>query len=156
MAVQGPFVFLNRAKLKVLTGGGTTINLTTDTFKAALCTSVQALDGTFLGSSTDARYADLTAELTTANGYTAGGLALSSLALTRFTGSATNDSVAWDCADLVWTLTGGITFKYLVIYDFTATNKDIIALCDMDTGGGSVSPLAGTLTVAVANIETFK
>lgn len=154
MATQGPWKFFNRAKLKVL---DTTVSLKNDTFKIVLCTSVQALDETFLGSSTDARYADLTAELTTANGYTAGGLTLTSDALTRFTTTQTNDSVAWDTADAVWTLTGGgLTFKYALIYSNTATNKDLVAMCDMDTGGGSVSPLTGALTIGIANIETFK
>ncbi len=121
------------------------------------CASTQSLDETFTGSSADCRYADLTAELATANGYTSGGLAAASVTLTRTTTTQTNDTVAWDIADLVWTLTGGgIAFKYLAIYDNTDANKSLVAMCDMDTGGGSVTPLAGTLTVAVTNIETFK
>src|SRR5437899_13097791 len=110
MATQGPFKFFNRAKLKVLDG---TLSLKNDAFKAALCASTQALDETFTGSSVDCRYADLTAELSTANGYTNGGLAASSVTLTRTTTTQTNDTVAWDIADLVWSLSGGgITFKY--------------------------------------------
>lgn len=150
MAVQGPFTLFNIPKKKILGGGGS-VNLLTDTFKAALCTSAQALAATFAGASTDARYADLTGELTTAAGYTAGGLTLTSPTLVDTAGV-----VSWDFADAVWTLTGGgITFKYFVIYDFTTTNKDLIAFCDMDTGGGSVSPTAGALTVAITNVGTF-
>lgn len=76
--------------------------------------------------------------------------------MSRTTTTQTNDTVAWDSADLVWTLTGGgITFKYIVIYDNTDANKSIVAISNMDTGGGSVAALAGTLTVTVSNIETF-
>lgn len=152
MATQGNWTFLDHAKLKTFN----TVNLATDTMKMALLGSSQSIDHTFLGSSTDARYADLTGELTTANGYTAGGLTLTSETLTRTTTSTTNDTVTWDTADAVWTLTGGITFKYAVIYDNTDTNKSILAFCDMDTGGGTVSPLPGTLTIAIANIMSWK
>lgn len=134
-----------------------TISLKNDTFKLVLTTSAQAIDATFLGSSADCRYADLTNELSTANGYTAGGLTLTSDTLTRTTTTQTNDTVAWDTADAVFTLTGGgITHKYALIYSNTATNKDLVCFCDMDTGGGSISPLAGTYTIGITNIETFK
>lgn len=153
MATQGNWTFFHRAKLKVLDG---TLSLKNDTFKLVLLTSSQSIDATFLGTSTDCRYADLTGELTTANGYTAGGLTLSSITLTRTTTTQTNDTVAWDSADAVFTLTGGITHKYAAVYDNTDTNKSLVAWCDMDTGGGSISPLAGTYTIGIANIETFK
>lgn len=154
MATQGPWKFFNRSKLKVL---DTTVSLKNDTFKIVLCASSQSLDETFLGTSTDCRYADLTGELATANGYTASGQTLTSNTLTRTTTSVANDTVAWDTADAVWTITGGgLTFKYALVYSNTATNKDLVAMCDMDTGGGSVSPLAGALTIGIVNIETFK
>jgi hypothetical protein len=46
------------------------------TIKAVLTTSTQAITRTFTGSSGNARYTDLTNELGTASGYTAGGVAL--------------------------------------------------------------------------------
>lgn len=142
MAVQGAFDIFDQANLKIADG---TIHLNSDTFKIALTTSSQAIAGNFAGSSTACRYADLTNELTTAAGYTAGGATLASVTFTRST-----STVTFDCADPTWTLTGGgITFKYAIIYSNTATNKDLLAFCDMDTGGGSVSPLAGTLTLQI-------
>ena len=142
MAVQGPITMFNRSKLYYADGTG--LLLPTNTIKAVLCTSSQSIDATFTGSSGDCRYADLTAELATANGYTIGGVTPGSVALTR--SSAT--TVEWNTAAAAWTLTNTITFKYMILYAFNLTNKNLIAFCDMDTGGGSVSPIAGTLTVS--------
>src|SRR5258706_9332685 len=102
MATQGPFKVFNRAKLKVLDA---TLSLKNDAFKAVLCASTQSLDETFTGSSADCRYADLTAELATANGYANGGLAAASVTLTRTTTTHTNHTAAWDIPDPGWTLT---------------------------------------------------
>jgi hypothetical protein len=137
MATQGPMLWMDRALKKIADG---TINLAGDTFHMALLGSAQALSATFTGSSGDARYADLTAELSTTNGYTNGGLALTGASLSRV---AVNQT-AWTTAAAQWTLTStGITFKYAAIVDWTAANKDILAFVDMDTGGGLVSPGAG-------------
>lgn len=136
MATQGPMTWMDRALQKIADG---TIHLSSDTFHMVLLGSSQALSATFTGSSADGRYADLTNELSTANGYTNGGLALTSAALSR---PAVN-STAWTTAAARWTLTGTINFKYAAIVDWTATNKDILGYLDMDTGGGLVSPGAG-------------
>lgn len=113
-------------------------NLTGDTFKLALTTSTQAISKTFLGTSTDCRYADLTAELATANGYTVGGLSLTSLSLLR-----SGSTETWSAGNASWTITGaGVTFKYGIVYDDTNANKDLLCFVDSDTGGGSTTVLA--------------
>lgn len=142
MATQGAFIVFDRAKLYI--GDGTSALLAASTFKAVLTTTTQAITQTFTGSSGDCRYADLTNELGTANGYTAAGVTLGSVAITRSSGPV----VEWNTASAAWTLTNTITFKYFLIYNNTLANKNLIGFCDMDTGGGSVSPIAGTLTVA--------
>lgn len=119
-----------------------------------LCDSSQALDPTFLGTSGDCRYSDLTGELPTANGYTNGGEVLTSVSL-----SITGPVVEFTCANPSWTLSGpGITFKYLVIKDNTAANGDLVFMCDMDTSGGSVSFAPGALTIQInaAGIATLQ
>ena len=140
MAVQGAWTILNLAKLKVMES---TINLAADNFNVVLCSSSQALSASFTGSSGQARYADLTGELATANGYTVGGVNLASPTLTL-----AGATVTFNGGNPSWTLTGsGITFKYAVIIDESAANKDILAYCDMDTSGGSVSPIAGSMEI---------
>lgn len=140
MATQGPFYWIDRALLKI---GDGTLDLDTMAINAVLLASTQAVTRTFTGSSGDARYADLTAELATANGYTAGGLALTSVALSR----PSTNIVKLTSLTLSWTLTGAITFKYVGLVVVGAANDDLLMVCDMDTGGGSVSPGAGTLTI---------
>lgn len=114
--------------------------LTTDDLKIALTTSAQALDRTFLGGSGDARYADLTAELTTAGGYTAGGASLSGLALAR-----TANVTLLNASNISWIITSTITFKYAVLYDNSLANKDLIAFLDTDTTNSSASTSVGTV-----------
>jgi len=149
MAV-GNYALLDRALLKILNG---TINLETMALKAILATSAQAIDKTFLGSSGDARYADLTGELTTANGYTAGGVALANVVLTRPTallGQITADP--WS-----WTITGaGITFKYGIIYVDGATNDDLLIVADLENTGGSITTIAGLLQMTPSANGLFR
>lgn len=201
------------AKKKLLTAG---FNLSSDALKAALCTSAQALSAGFLGSSADARFADLTGEISGA-GYTAGGLALSGVSLiyyvasaavavagtggttgaqtvtgttgtgTKFTANVTVATGAisavnsvtpgsysvlptdptqepvtgggltgaklniamgrmFTCSALTWS-SATFTAKYLVVYDNTATNKDLLLVVDLETTLPSgLSIVGGTLT----------
>lgn len=134
----GNFTFFNIAKGR---WNGTTA--TTDSFKAVLTTSSQALAATFTGGSGQARYADLTNEVANGNGYTTGGVVLGSVTWNQSTATWT-----FDAADSTWNLTGGgITFKYIVIFDDTVANDPLVGFIDADTGGGSLSPTAGTLTI---------
>ena len=69
----GAVILFNLAKRKAFEK---LIDFDNDTFKVALCHATQVLTAAFAGTSTDARYADLTDEATTAGGYTAGGVTL--------------------------------------------------------------------------------
>jgi len=140
MAIQGPMTWIDRALKKIADG---TMNISSDAFHMVLLNSSQAISATFVGSSGDARYADLTGELSTANGYTNGGLSLTGLSLTRV---AVN-TVSFTSTAAQWTLTSSITFKYVAIVDWTTANKDILGFCDMDTGGGSISPSTGLFAI---------
>lgn len=136
------FTLFNKAKKKL---GDGTIDLDTHAFKVMLCNASQSITAAFAGTSTDARKADLTGELTTANGYTAAGVALGSITWNEASGTVT-----FDAADTSWTLTGaGITYKYAVIYDDTATNDDLLGFVNMDDSSGSatISPAAGTHSI---------
>lgn len=145
----GNFTFFNIAKKKLTDG---TFDLDTHSFKVALTTSSQVLDATFAGTSTDARYADLTNELANGNGYTTTGQALGSVTLTRSTGT-----VAFDAADPTWTFSASKTFKYLVLYDDTDSNDGLVGFWDLDTGGGSITISSGgyTITFNASGIFTY-
>jgi len=148
----GPWTLFNKGELKLAQA---VIDLDSHAFKLALCGSTQALDRTFAGSSTDCRYADLTNELTTASGYTAGGLSLSSLSL-----SQAANAVTWLATDASWSLSGSLVFKYGVIYDNTNANKDLLCFFDANTAGGSstvtasVSPLIIPLSSGIFTITS--
>ena len=91
----GAFVLTDKAKLNFFSATDT-LN-PANTFKLTLHTS------TFTPApSTMEVYADLTNELTTANGYTSGGITLTSVALTQ-----TSGVVKFTSAAAVWTASGG-------------------------------------------------
>ncbi len=94
-----------------------------DTIKATLHTTSYgpAID-------TDEIFTSATGELTTANGYTAGGATLASkTAVYNPTGNVTTFS----CAAITWTASGaGITFRYVVFYDDTIASNPLIGYLD--------------------------
>lgn len=138
MAV-GPFKFFDRAVPKL---GDGTIDLNSHTFRAILCDDSQPLDETFAGTSTDARKADLTGEFSTGGGYTANGIALSSVTWTR-AGSV----VTFDAADLLWSALTLTDAAYLVIFDDSAANDDLLGFVELNVGG-TISPAGVDLSIA--------
>lgn len=136
----GPFTVFNIAKLKLLNGAH---DIDTHTYKMALVTSAQSIDATFAGTSTDARYADITSQVANGNGYTTGGKTLV-MSLTRSTGTITVD-----CDDQSWT-SATFSAKYAVIYNDTNANKDLLGFVDLETSVGTgLSPSNGTLSVTI-------
>jgi len=89
-----------------------TMDLDADSFKIALFLSTSnAATPTLSG------LASITNQHANANGYTTGGVVLGSVTWTRAAGVAT-----FDCADAVWTASGGsLVARYAVIYNDTVT-----------------------------------
>lgn len=90
-------------------------------------------------------YNDLTNELSTASGYTAGGVTLASVAMTYDTGT---DQIRLDFADPSWTFSGSVTWRYGVIYIDTAgasTTDPLLLLLDW----GTSQTVSGVYTVTV-------
>jgi len=116
--------------------------LRTATVKVSLHTS------TYTFAATHNVYADLTNELSTANGYTNGGLALTSISWSQTSGTAT-----FTAANAVWTASGGsITARRAVIRVVGTINSQVdplIASVLLDTTPADVTATTGnTLTLA--------
>lgn len=107
------------------------LSLTTN-WKLALVTSTYTPD-----AEAHSVYGDLTNELTTANGYTAGGIALGSVALTRST-----VTVKFTFAAAVWTASGGsiAAWRRAIIYQNATIN-------------GHVKPMLGYFLGDATNID---
>jgi len=119
-----------------------TIDLDTDTFKVALTTSTYTPN-----ASTHTVFADVTNELSTANGYTSGGATLGSVTWNRSGGTVT-----FDAADTTWTASSGsIVARYAVIYKSGTANaivNPVIAYILLDTTPADVTVTSGnTLTL---------
>lgn len=117
--------------------GDGTIDLDTNTFKVTLHTSSYVPS-----ASTQSVYADLTNELSTANGYTNGGATLGSVTWTQSTVTMT-----FDAADTSWTASGaGITARYAVIRSTVTANghvEPLLAYILLDTTPADVTATAG-------------
>lgn len=116
--------------------GDATVNLSSHTFKMRLLASSYTPAGTHDVPT------DLTGELSTANGYTAGGTTMAGASLTIAAGVAT-----WTTSNQVFTASGGsITARYATIEDSTAGK--LIGYLLLDTTPADVTATAGnTLTV---------
>jgi hypothetical protein len=119
--------------------GDGTIDLDGDTFKVMLVTDAYTF------SAAHTVKTDITNELSTANGYTAGGATLGTVTWGHSGGTAT-----FDAANTVWTATdSGITARRAVIYSDTAASDQLVASVLLDTTPADVTATAGnTLTLA--------
>jgi hypothetical protein len=103
-------------------------NLGSDTLTVALTNSAPAATNTQLSNITEISYTDL-----------------SSRVLANVTSAQTGGTYTLDADDLVLTASGAVpTFRYIVIYNDTATNDELICWFDYGAGG-----------VTLANSETF-
>lgn len=148
-AAAGPWTISNAFKTRILNGGG--LDIDTDTIKVALVASTSNVVSGPADCYTGGTGTALTGELSTANGYTAGGATAASLSIS---GTST---VTYDFADITWTASGGsIVARYAVVYDSTAASKTIIAYALLDSTPADVTVTAGnTLTIGVANVFTL-
>ena len=112
-------------------------NLNSDTLNVCLTNTAPV--------ATNAVYSDIS-DLSTANGYIAGGAAVPSTANSQTSGT---DSLTG--SNVVFTASGGSIgpFRYAVLYNETASGKNLIAWWDY---GSSITLVAGeTLTVSFAS-----
>jgi hypothetical protein len=121
--------------------GDGTIDMDNDTFKVQLHTS------TYTPAVTHDVLTDLTNEVANGNGYTTGGVTLTSPTWTR-----SGATVTFDAADAQWTASGGsIVARYAVIYDDTPTSpaNPLVAYSLLDNTPADVTVADGTtLTIA--------
>lgn len=132
----GKWKLYEKAKLHLSDG---TFDLDSNTFKLTLHSSSSNAN-TLSGSSV---FADITNELSTANGYTAGGVTLASVTWTNSSGTMT-----FTCANpTAWTASGGsITARFGVIRASGTLNSlvdPILAVCLLDTTPADVTATTG-------------
>ena len=120
------------------------VNLETDTIKCALFLDISNAGNVALAT---AQYATLTSQHAnqSGSGYLTGGATVATT-WTQTTGTAT-----LGCANASWVATGGsIVARFAVLYSDTATNKDLIAYCILDSTPADVTCTVGnTLTVEI-------
>jgi hypothetical protein len=131
----GTFTFYDTVAELIADG---TIDLDTHTFKLQLHTS------SYTPSAAHDELADLTNEVSNANGYTTGGVTLTSVTWGQTSGVATFDS-----DPVQWTASGaGIVARYAVLIDTDATNDKLIGYMLLESPAADVTATAGnTLTV---------
>jgi hypothetical protein len=120
-----------------------TIDLDSNTFRMVLVTSSYTPN-----QSTHDEWQDISANEVSGTGYSAHGKLL--------TQSVTRSGlvVTFDVDDQAWT-SSTITAKYAVIVKDADANGSLattdvpLCYCDLDSGGGSVSTTAGTLTITI-------
>lgn len=128
----GTWTFTNGGRTSLLDG---TFDLDTDTFKMALFLSTSNL------GATSTTFAGVTSEHAAANGYTAGGAAVT-LSLSGTT------TVTVDSTDASWTASGGsIIARFACIYEVAG---NVLAYCLLDSTPADVTVTTGNvLTVQI-------
>lgn len=128
--------------------GDGTIDLDDHEYKMILCTSASNASTTTL-----ATYSQITGELTTANGYTAGGVAITTSITNANQWLRSTNTVKFDTDDASWTASGGsITARFAVIYDDTPTSPADPLCCWslLDNTPADVTVTTGnTLTIQI-------
>jgi hypothetical protein len=100
-------------------------------------------------------FGDLTNEHAAANGYAAGGLALTGITWTR-----SGATITFDCDNAVFTAAGGsITARFAVIYKNATVNgivKPLLCVCLLDTAPADVTATdTNTLTITMNAAGVF-
>jgi hypothetical protein len=126
--------------IKNLLTGANPFDWDSDTIKVALCAAGYTPDQ-------DAHdfFNDITNELATENGYTAGGATLASCEVAY--DSASNE-VRLKAANASWTITGSsITARYAIVYKSTGTGSTSPLLGYVDLGASTTVPAGGKFTL---------
>lgn len=125
--------------------GEGSIDWNTDTIKLALCTTTYTPD-------VDSHdfFNDITNELSTANGYTAGGFTLTC----SVTQDNTNNRAIYDAVDLQNTVTG-ITFRYGIVYKSTGVAGTSPLICLIDFTGSGNQTINGIWDVTWSTAGVF-
>ena len=115
-------------------------DIDTDTIKCALSNTAYTYAATHKYFDA-APFNSAWTELSTANGYTAGGVTLTSPTVTN------GQTTSWTAGNAVWTSTGTLSATSAVVYDSSpASNKPLISYVLF---GGTVTAASGaTLTIA--------
>jgi hypothetical protein len=119
MTLMLPYHYMKAALVGGIASGDVPVDWLTDTVKVTLHTATYAPNRL-----THRWYSDLTNELATATGYTAGGETFTGKTVSTPDGDG---SIFVDAADVSWNFTASKTFRYAVVRK--------------DTGTGGTSPL---------------
>lgn len=133
----GAWTLTSEFRTKLATAGFSDLTASS-AFKIALFASTSNI------SSSSTTYAGLTNELSTANGYTAAGQAITLAA------SGTTSVALTPSASSTWTASGGsIVARFAVIYKISG---DVVAYCLLDSTPADVTVTTGnTLTISNSN-----
>lgn len=142
MAAAGKWKIYEQAKLEMLKS---VFDLSAGTYNVALFLSTSNANTLAVNKA----LADLTNEVATAFGYTAGGAAIGGATVTNVTGTET-----FTANPVVWTAAGGsITARFAVLYKvgtFATIVNPLIAVCLVDATPADVTATTGnTLTVTI-------
>lgn len=113
-------------------------NFSTDVLKIYLTNATPSLSNTVYNTPAD---------LSTAGGYTAGGVTIGTNTWSQASGLA---SLVAGVGSIVWTATTGFgPFRYAVLYNFTAAAKNLIGY--VDYGAPTSIAAAGTFTAGLSS-----